>query len=92
MTGARGGLAQSVQARLVSHANRTGVDPNGTLTRYTLERFLYRLSLSPHRDRFVLKGALLMLAWLGDTLRPTRDPQEEPAQGAGSVGGRHRGA
>jgi predicted nucleotidyltransferase component of viral defense system len=43
------------------------------LTRYAVERFLYRLSQSPHADRFVLKGALLMLVWLGETLRPTSD-------------------
>lgn len=43
------------------------------LTRYAIERFLYRLSRSPHGERFVLKGALLMLVWLGETLRPTRD-------------------
>src|SRR6266566_9558533 len=38
-----------------------------------MERFLFRLSRSPYADRFVLKGALLLLVWLGDTLRPTRD-------------------
>ncbi|MDP1675105.1 MAG: nucleotidyl transferase AbiEii/AbiGii toxin family protein, partial [Burkholderiales bacterium] len=40
---------------------------------YAVERFLYRLSRSPHVERFVLKGALLLLVWLGDALRPTRD-------------------
>ncbi|MDI9630456.1 MAG: nucleotidyl transferase AbiEii/AbiGii toxin family protein [Acidobacteriota bacterium] len=69
----RGGLAQSVQARLVRHAREVGVDPNLVLTRYGVERFLYRLSRSPHAEQFVLKGALLLLAWLGETLRPTRD-------------------
>jgi hypothetical protein len=38
-----------------------------------VERFLYRLSRSRHAEHFVLKGALLLLAWLGETLRPTRD-------------------
>lgn len=66
-------LAQSVQARLARHAREIGVDPNLVLTRYGVERFLYRLSRSRHADRFVLKGALLLLAWLGETLRPTRD-------------------
>jgi hypothetical protein len=69
----RGGLAQSVQVRLARHARTIGVDPNLVLTRYAVERFLYRLSRSPHADRFVLKGALLLLVWLGETLRPTRD-------------------
>jgi predicted nucleotidyltransferase component of viral defense system len=67
------GLARSVQVRLAAHAKEIGVDPNLVLTRYGVERFLYRLSRSPHAERFVLKGALLLMAWLGETLRPTRD-------------------
>lgn len=73
MSSARDGLARSVQTRLARHARAINTDPNLVLTRYAVERFLYRLSRSPHVDRFVLKGALLMLAWLGDALRPTRD-------------------
>lgn len=73
MTVATRGLAQSVQTRLVNHARTIGMDPNLVLARYGVERFLYRLSCSPHADRFVLKGALLMLVWLGETIRPTRD-------------------
>jgi predicted nucleotidyltransferase component of viral defense system len=73
MSGARDGLARSVQVRLARHAKAIGVDPNLVLARYAVERFLYRLSQSPHGDRFVLKGALLLLVWFGDTLRPTRD-------------------
>ncbi|HYL91016.1 MAG TPA: nucleotidyl transferase AbiEii/AbiGii toxin family protein, partial [Burkholderiales bacterium] len=73
MTAAREGLARSVQVRLARHAKEIGVDPNLVLTRYAVERFLYRLSRSAHAERFVLKGALLLLVWLGETLRPTRD-------------------
>jgi predicted nucleotidyltransferase component of viral defense system len=69
----RDGLARSIQVRLARHAKEIGADPNLVLTRYAVERFLYRLSRSPHVERFVLKGALLMLVWFGDTLRPTRD-------------------
>jgi hypothetical protein len=43
------------------------------LTNYALERFLYRLSVSPHRDSFVLKGALLLQLWTSEVYRPTRD-------------------
>jgi hypothetical protein len=67
------GLAQSVQTRLVRHAKAIGVDPNLVLARYAAERLLYRLSRSRHAERFVLKGALLLLVWLGETIRPTRD-------------------
>lgn len=67
------GLAVSVQTRLVRHAKAIDMDPNLVLARFGIERFLYRLSRSPHAGRFVLKGALLMLVWLGETIRPTRD-------------------
>jgi len=73
MSSTRDGLARSVQVRLARHAKAIGVDPNLVLTRYAVERFLYRLSQTPHAERFVLKGALLLLVWLGETLRPTRD-------------------
>lgn len=67
------GLAQSVQTRLVRYAKTAGMDPNMVFARYAVERFLYRLSRSPHAQQFVLKGALLMLVWLGEMIRPTRD-------------------
>ncbi|MGV8040220.1 MAG: nucleotidyl transferase AbiEii/AbiGii toxin family protein [Thermoanaerobaculaceae bacterium] len=67
------GLVQSVQTRLVQHARTINVDPNLVLVRYASERLLYRLSRSQFADRFVLKGALLLVAWLGETTRPTRD-------------------
>ena len=67
------GLARSVQVRLVRHAKTLGIDPNVVFVRYACERLLYRLSRSAHRERFVLKGALLLFVWLGETVRPTRD-------------------
>jgi len=73
VTDAPKGLPVSVQVRLVQHAKATGIDPNVVLARFAAERFLYRLSCSSYADRFLLKGALLMLVWLGETIRPTRD-------------------
>lgn len=73
MSEKREGLVRSVQVRLARHAREIGVDPNLVLTRFAVERFLYRLSRSPHADRFILKGALLLLVWLGESIRPTRD-------------------
>ena len=67
------GITHSIQARLLDHAKRADADPNVVLARYGIERLLYRLSVSPHRHRFVLKGALLLLVWFGDEIRPTRD-------------------
>jgi len=50
-------LAASVRARLLNRARETGQDFNLILIRYALERLLYRLSVSPHADQFLLKGA-----------------------------------
>jgi len=66
-------LAQSAKARLVHQAHALKVDPNQLLSRFAIERFLYRLSRSRHGERFVLKGALLLLVWFGESIRPTRD-------------------
>jgi len=73
MTHPTGGLSRSVHVRLVRHAKVIGVDPNLVLARFAAERLLYRLSQSPYAERFVLKGAMLLLVWLGETIRPTRD-------------------
>lgn len=58
--------AASVRARLLNKARSDGVDFQSLLTRYGLERMLYRLSVSRERDNFLLKGALLT----GSGLRP----------------------
>jgi hypothetical protein len=49
-----------VRARLLNLAREKGQAFDLLLTRYAAERLLYRLSNTPHRDRFVLKGAMLM--------------------------------
>lgn len=67
------GLVQSIRARLLAAAAASASDPNAVLARFGTERFLYRLSVSPFADRFVLKGAMLLAAWLGQGARPTRD-------------------
>ena len=50
-------LSASVRQRLLNQATEHKEDFGLVVTRYGLERFLYRLSVSPHRDSFVLKGA-----------------------------------
>jgi predicted nucleotidyltransferase component of viral defense system len=59
--------------RLVARSKDLRVDPNVILSRFALERLLYRLSVSPYSERFLLKGATLMPFWLGEAARPTRD-------------------
>src|ERR1700722_821648 len=66
-------VAASVRQRLSNHSTAIKADPNLVLIWYGLERFLYRLSLSVHRDRFVLKGAMLFRLWGGAEFRSTKD-------------------
>jgi hypothetical protein len=66
-------IGASVRARLLDRARAERSDFQILLTRYALERLLYRLSVSPHRDRFILKGAMLFVTWVADPFRPTRD-------------------
>ena len=66
-------VAASIRARLANEARKSGRPFQEVLTHFTLERFLYRLSRSPHADRFVLKGGLLLRAWEGPQSRATRD-------------------
>ncbi len=63
----------SVLARLLALARERGDDYSLMLNRFGLERLLYRLSVSGHSRRFVLKGALLFSLWYDQPHRPTRD-------------------
>lgn len=63
----------SVRQRLTNRARERGEDVDLVFIRYALERFLYRLGTSDHRDRFILKGALLFILWAGEPYRATRD-------------------
>ncbi len=65
--------AASVHARLAQRRAKTGEDYNVLLVRFTLERLLYRLSRSSHREQFVLKGAMLFALWEPALHRVTRD-------------------
>jgi len=67
------GLAASIHARLLNRAKTRNEDFNLILTRYALERFLYRLSLVPAREAYWLKGAMLFDLWFDVPHRPTRD-------------------
>lgn len=66
-------LAHSVHQRLLQQAKASDKPFNELLQNYAMERFLYRLGRSPHRDRFVLKGALMLRAWASPLSRPTLD-------------------
>lgn len=64
-------VAASVRAKLLNKARTEKRDFTLVLTRYALERLLYRLSISTHAEHFLLKGAPLL--WFDEPLRPTRD-------------------
>lgn len=66
-------LPASVQARLQARAQETRRPFQELLQYYAMERFLYRLSKSPHRSRFVLKGALMLHVWKAPLARATKD-------------------
>ena len=66
-------IGASVRARLQNLSRETGQSFELILTRYALERLLYRLSTSAFSDRFVLKGAMLLASWFTDPHRATRD-------------------
>ena len=66
-------VAASVRTKLLNKARAEKRDFTLVLTRYALERLLYRLSISRHADHFLLKGALLFDLWFDVPMRPTRD-------------------
>lgn len=66
-------VAASVRQRLLNLARSQGEDFQLVLTRYGVERLLYRLSQSRYRGQFILKGAMLFQLWGGGVHRPTRD-------------------
>lgn len=70
-------VAASARARLANFAKSENLRFQVLLLLYFQERLLARLAVSPHRDRFVLKGALLLFATANSEerwkARPTKD-------------------
>ena len=66
-------VAASVRQRLLNLARDRKEDFGLLLTKYALERLLFRISQSEHKTAFILKGALLFELWTEETHRPTRD-------------------
>ena len=67
------GLIESIRTRLLNLSRENGEAFDFVLSRFGIERFLYRLSISGEADRFVLKGATLFHVWNKTMHRPTRD-------------------
>lgn len=65
--------AASIRAKLLAHAKQHGDDFGRVLTRYAIERLLFRLSQTDAAERYVLKGAMLFVTWPQHVFRPTGD-------------------
>jgi predicted nucleotidyltransferase component of viral defense system len=66
-------MEASIRARLLNLSKARNQPLQLLLTRYALERLLYRLSKTKYRERFVLKGAMLLTTWIKTPFRPTGD-------------------
>ena len=66
-------IAASIHQRLLNKAMAERRPFNDLLQYYAIERFLFRLGQSTYGKQFVLKGALVFLAWQVRLTRPTRD-------------------
>ena len=65
--------AASIRQRLLNLARKDQRPFSELLQYYAMERFLYRLSQSAHKNKFVLKGAMMLKVWQSPELRPTMD-------------------
>lgn len=66
-------LPASVRQRLLNLSRIRGEDFQFVLTKYAIERLLYRIAESKYAANFILKGAALIAVWTGSDRRPTRD-------------------
>ena len=66
-------ITASVHQRLLNLARESSRPFGELLQYYAIERFIYRLTRSPHADKFILKGALMFSKWCGPASRPTMD-------------------
>jgi len=66
-------VSASVHQRLLNKARESGRPFDELFQYFSMERFLYRLSKTPHVQKFVLKGALMFTAWNIQATRTTKD-------------------
>lgn len=66
-------MAASVKDKLLHLARQSGKPFQALLIQYGLERFLYRLSQSSFKEKFILKGGLLLVGMGFPRARTTRD-------------------
>lgn len=66
-------IEKSIRSRLFNLAGHQQLSYQMLIIRYAHERLLYRLSRSAYRERFYLKGGVLLYAFDRDNARPTVD-------------------
>ena len=66
-------IAASVRNKLTDQFKKTGENLQTLFVRYANERFLYRLSQTEHRTKFLVKGATVFAFWFDQPHRPTKD-------------------
>ena len=59
--------------RLLEISSEKGQNFELVFTHHAIERLLYRVAKSQHVDRFILKGAMLLMTWFDEPFRSTRD-------------------
>ena len=78
-------LAASVKQRLLNKARQDGRAFDILLVRFALERLLFRLSLSAYREKYILKGGMLVTQWLEHDNRETHEGVHWTGFNAGAV-------
>lgn len=66
-------LASSIHQRLLNIARNENRPMNELLQHFAIERFLFRLSQTEYREKFLLKGAQMLRVWNAPVARPTMD-------------------
>jgi predicted nucleotidyltransferase component of viral defense system len=65
--------AAQAKGRIKNIALKNGADPRVLMRVYMMERFLERVSLSPYKDNFIIKGGMLITSMVGISMRTTMD-------------------
>lgn len=63
----------SILAKLKKISKQENKATNLIIRLYFQERLLYRLSISPYKERFILKGGLFLYSLSQNLARPTKD-------------------
>lgn len=62
-----------LKGRIKSLAQKNHADARILMRIFMMDRFLERVSVSPYRDHFIIKGGILVTSLIGVTLRSTMD-------------------